>query len=92
MPKPHELTQVVKLLKTLAKGPKNTLAIYRALRNETGFKNHHAFYRQLKLCIKHNLIQLAETNKKWGFPTKIYCLTEKGKEFLHLFNEKIWFN
>lgn len=89
--RPHELTQVLKILKTLAKGPKNTLAMYRELRNEAGFKNHHGFYRQLRQCLEYDLIGLQKVNKKWGIPTKIYHLTEKGKRFLLLFSEKIRF-
>jgi len=90
--RPHEVIQVLKLLKTLDRRPKNTLAMYRELRNEVGFRNHCGFYRQLRLCLKYGLIELSNMDKKWGIPTKTYCLTEKGKDFLRLFNEKIWFN
>ncbi len=87
-PRPHELTQTLQVLKTLAKEPKNTMAIYRQLRSNAGFRNHHAFYRQLNLCLDYGLIELSDIQKKWGIPTKIYSLTEKGKDLLRLLNEK----
>ena len=86
--RPHELTQTLQLLKTLAREPKNTLAMYRQLRRNAGFRNHHAFYRQLNLCLDYGLIELSHIQKKWGIPTKTYSLTEKGKGLLRLLNEK----
>jgi len=71
-------------LKTVAKDPKNTLAIYRELRDNVGFKNHHGFYRQLRFCTQLGLVELGGVSKKWGIPTKTYRLTEKGKNFLQL--------
>jgi len=71
-------------LKTIAKEPKNTLTIYRELRDNVGFKNHHGFYRQLRFCIRHGLVELEDVSKKWGIPTKTYRLTEKGKSLLQL--------
>jgi DNA-binding PadR family transcriptional regulator len=84
---PHEAIRVVKLLKTLAEGSKNTLAIYRELKNEAGFRNHHSFYRQFHFCLRHHLIELRKVKKKWGIPTKTYHLTEKGENLLRMFNE-----
>lgn len=88
MPRPHEFNQVLKLLKTLVKSPKNTLAVYRELRKEKGFRNHHAFYRQLRLCLKYGLIELSDIKKKWGIPTKTYRITEKGRNLLLLFKNE----
>jgi len=88
-PRPHELTQTLQLLKTLVREPKNTLAMYRQLRSNAGFRNHHAFYRQLNLCLNYGLIELSDIQKKWGIPTKTYSLTEKGKGLLRLLNEKV---
>ena len=76
------------MLKTLTDGSKNTLAIYRELKNETGFKNHHSFYRQFRFCLRHHLIELRKVKKKWGIPTKMYHLTEKGEDFLELFKDR----
>jgi len=87
--RPHELAQALQVLKTLAREPKNTLAMYRQLRSNAGFRNHHAFYRQLNLCLKYGLIELSNIQKKWGIPTKTYSLTEKGKDLLRLLNEKV---
>ena len=84
--RPHELTQTLQLLKILAKEPKNTMAMYRQLRRNAGFRNHHAFYRQLNLCLNYGLIELSHIQKKWGIPTKTYSLTEKGKSLLRLMN------
>ena len=28
------------------------MAIYRQLQNNSGFRNHHSFYRQLNFCLK----------------------------------------
>ena len=84
---PHEVIRVVKILKTLAEGSKNTLAIYRELKNEAGFRNHHSFYRQFRFCLRHRLIELRKVKKKWGIPTKMYHLTEKGEKLLRMFKE-----
>ncbi|MEM2917438.1 MAG: hypothetical protein QXN63_03680, partial [Candidatus Bathyarchaeia archaeon] len=46
--RPHEVALTLQILQTLSKQPKNTLAIYRALSNNRGFRNHHSFYRQLR--------------------------------------------
>jgi len=86
--RPHEVALTLQILKTLSKQPKNTLAIYRALSDSRGFRNHHSFYRQLRFCLQQRLIELAEVNKKWGIPTKTYRLTEKGAKFLEVFEEK----
>ena len=85
--RPHEATLLVKILKVLAYESKSTMAIYRQLRNNIGFRNHHSFYRQLNFSIKHRLIELAKVEKKWGIPTKTYRLTEKGKNLLQLLGE-----
>jgi len=84
---PHEVIRVIKILKTLAEGSKNTLAIYRQLKNEAGFRNHHSFYRQFRFCLNHHLIELRKVKKKWGIPTKMYHLTEKGENLLRVFKE-----
>jgi len=86
--RPHEVNQVLKLLKILVRGPKSTLAVYRELRKESGFRNHHAFYRQLRLCLKYGLIELSDIKRKWGIPTKTYSLTDKGKNLLLLFKNE----
>ncbi len=78
---------VVKILKTLAEGSKNTLAIYRELKNEAGFRNYHGFYRQFRFCLRHHLIELRKVKKKWGIPTKMYHLAERGEKLLHMFRE-----
>jgi len=87
--RPHDVTLILKMLRTLANSSKNTMAIYRELKRDAGFRNHHSFYRQLNFCLKHRLIELADVNKKWGIPTKIYRLTEKGKSLLSLFENKM---
>ena len=88
-PRPHELTQILQLLKTLAREPKHTMAIYRQLRKEIDLRDTHVFYRQLNLCLNYGLIELSDIKKKWGIPTKTYTLTEKGKDLLRLMNEKV---
>ncbi len=85
-PRPHELVQTLKLLRTLTKGPRHTMAMYRQLKNNVGFRNYHAFYRQLNLCLKYALIKLLNVHKRSGIPTKTYHLTEKGKELLRMFD------
>lgn len=87
--RPHELTLTLKILKILAKKPQNTLAIYRQLQNHRGFRNHHSFYRQLRFCIQNRLIELAETRRKWGIPTKIYRITPKGEQLLEVFKDEV---
>jgi len=86
-PPPHEAIQVIKILKTLAEGSKNTMAIYRELKSDAGFRNHHSFYRQFHFCLRHHLVELRKVKKKWGIPTKIYHLTEEGETLLRLFKE-----
>lgn len=86
--RPHQLNQILKILKTLSKNPKNTLAIYREIHMDAGFRNHHSFYRQLRFCMRNNLIELAKVNKKWGIPTKTYKITSKGETLLQLFKQK----
>jgi DNA-binding PadR family transcriptional regulator len=80
--RPHETQQILKILKTLKKTPKNTLAIYRELHQSTGFRNHHSFYRQLHFCLNNHLIELESIEKRWGIPTKKYRLTTQGQEML----------
>ncbi|MEM2975841.1 MAG: helix-turn-helix transcriptional regulator [Candidatus Bathyarchaeia archaeon] len=84
----HELENVIRLLRSLASGPRNTLKLYRELCTETGFRNHHSFYRQLRFCLQHRLIELAEVKQKWGIPTKTYRLTEKGRKLLEALKEE----
>lgn len=86
--RPHEATLIVKILKVLAYGSKSTMAIYRQLNSNSGFKNHHSFYRQLDFCLKHRLIELEGIKKKWGIPTKTYRLTESGQQILQILNKK----
>jgi len=86
--RPHEATLIVKILKVLAYGSKSTMAIYRQLQNDSGFRNHHSFYRQLNFCLKHRLIELQGVEKKWGIPTKTYGLTESGQQILQILNKK----
>jgi DNA-binding PadR family transcriptional regulator len=86
--RPHQLTLLLKILKTLSKEPKNTLTIYREIYQNTGFRNHHSFYRQLNFCLENNLIELAKVSKKWGIPTKTYRITKKGENLLQLFKQK----
>jgi DNA-binding PadR family transcriptional regulator len=85
--RPHEVTLILKILQTLSKGSKNTMAIYRLLKNNCGLRNLHSFYRQLNFSLKHHLIELAQIEKKWGIPTKTYRITEKGKNLLQLLGE-----
>lgn len=85
--RPHEVILVLKILRALSKGSKNTLAIYRDLKNDRGFRNHHSFYRQLNFSLKQHLIELTKVEKKWGIPTKTYRITEKGKNLLQLLGE-----
>jgi DNA-binding PadR family transcriptional regulator len=85
--RPHEVTLILKILQALSRGSKNTMAIYRDLKNDRGFRNHHSFYRQLRFSLKHHLIELAKVKKKWGIPTKTYRITEKGKNLLQLLGE-----
>jgi DNA-binding PadR family transcriptional regulator len=80
--RPHETQQILKILKTLKKNSKNTLAIYRELHQNTGFRNHHSFYRQLHFCLDNRLIELESIEKRWGIPTKKYRLTPQGQEML----------
>jgi len=87
--RPHELILTLKILKTLSKKPKNTLAIYRQLQDHRGFRNHHSFYRQLRFCLKNRLIELAHTEQKWGIPTKIYRITPKGEKLLEVFKDEV---
>lgn len=86
--RPHEVILILKILQALSKGSKNTMAIYRDLKNDHGFRNHHSFYRQLNFSLKHHLIELAKVEKKWGIPTKTYRITEKGKNLLELLDER----
>jgi len=65
------------------------MAIYRQLNSNSGFRNHHSFYRQLNFCLKHGLIELEGVEKKWGIPTKTYRLTESGQQLLQVFKEKV---
>lgn len=85
--RPHEATLILKILQALSKGSKNTMAIYRDLKNSCGLRNLRSFYRQLNFSIKHHLIELAKVEKKWGIPTKTYRITEKGKNLLQLLGE-----
>ena len=85
--RPHETALILKILKTLKITPNNTMAIYRKLQSNPGFRNHHSFYRQFRFCLKHNLIELLKVEKKWGIPTKTYRLTKKGKNLLQLFGK-----
>ncbi|MEM2102348.1 MAG: hypothetical protein QXM22_02400 [Candidatus Bathyarchaeia archaeon] len=87
--RPHETQLVFKILKTLRKTPKNTLAIYRELHQNTGFRNHHSFYRQLRFCINNHLIELESIEKRWGIPTKKYRLTQHGQEMLRILNNTL---
>ena len=87
--RPHETQLILKILKTLKKNSKNTLAIYRELHQNTGFKNHHSFYRQLHFCLNNRLIELESVEKKWGIPTKKYRLTQQGQEMLNLLNSTL---
>jgi len=84
--RPHGLIQTLKLLRTLTKGPRHTMAMYRQLKNDAGFRNYYAFYRQLNHCLKYALIELLKVHKRWGIPTKTYHLTERGKELLRMFD------
>ena len=86
--RPHEATLIVKILRVLAYGSKSTMAIYRQLNSNSGFRNHHSFYRQLNFCLKHGLIELQGIEKKWGIPTKTYRLTESGQQILQILNKK----
>jgi DNA-binding PadR family transcriptional regulator len=85
---PHEAIRVIKILRTLTAGSKNTMAIYRELKKDAGFRNPHSFYRQFRFCLRHHLIELRKVKKKWGIPTKIYQLTEKGEGLLELFRDR----
>ncbi|MGQ9565588.1 MAG: hypothetical protein ACUVT5_03465 [Candidatus Bathyarchaeales archaeon] len=87
--RPHETQLVFKILRTLRKTPKNTLAIYRELHQNTGFRNHHSFYRQLRFCINNHLIELESIEKRWGIPTKKYRLTQHGQEMLRLLTNSL---
>lgn len=88
--RPHEFNSVLKLLKVLqTKQKTNTLTLYRALKYEEGFKNLHSFYRQLRFCLQHRLIELVEVKNYVGIPTKIYALTEKGKQLIVTFEGKL---
>lgn len=33
-------------------------------------------------------LELRKVKKKWGIPTKMYHLTEKGEDFLELFKDR----
>jgi DNA-binding PadR family transcriptional regulator len=87
--RPHETQQIHKILKTLKKTPKNTLAMYRELNQNTGFRNHHSFYRQLRFCLNNHLIELESIEKRWGIPTKKYRLTPQGQDMLNLLNNTL---
>ena len=87
--RPHEATLILKILQTLSKNSKHTMAIYRDLKNSCGLRNLRSFYRQLNFSLKHHLIELAKVEKKWGIPTKTYRITEKGKNLLQLLGETI---
>jgi DNA-binding PadR family transcriptional regulator len=87
--RPHETQQIYKILKTLKRTPKNTLAIYRELQQSTGFRNHHSFYRQLRFCLNNHLIELESIEKRWGIPTKKYRLTPQGQEMLNILNNTL---
>jgi DNA-binding PadR family transcriptional regulator len=63
------------------------MAIYRKLQSNPGFRNPHSFYRQFRFCLKHKLIELSKVEKKWGIPTKIYRLTNTGRNLLQLFKK-----
>lgn len=85
--RPHEVTLILKFLQTLSKNSRHTMAIYRDLKDHSGFRNLHCFYRQLNFSLKHHLIELTKVEKKWGIPTKTYRITEKGKNLLQLLGE-----
>jgi len=85
--RPHETVLILKILKTLEKTPNNTMAIYRKLQSNPGFRNPHSFYRQFRFCLKHKLIKLSKVEKKWGIPTKTYSITKRGKNLLLLFGK-----
>lgn len=45
-------------------------------------------YRHLRVCVDLKFVEIIKVDKKWGIPTKTYGLTEKGEEFLEIFDLK----
>jgi len=45
-------------------------------------------YRHLRVCTNLKFVEIKKINKKWGLPTKTYGLTEKGEDFLEIFDLK----
>lgn len=76
---------ILTILKVLEEEPQSTLKIFRQLKKSSDFGS---FYRLLEFCLRHKMIYLFKTEKKYGIPTKFYAITDKGKKILRDFKEK----
>ena len=88
MSRKHNMLKVRVLLNTLQKEPKNLMRLHKELKEHEGFRDYHSVQRHLRICIDLGFVEVAKINKKWGLPTKIFQLTDKGKEFLRICEPK----
>lgn len=84
----HDLLKVYTLLNQLRNEPKNLMKLHKELKKHKGFRAFHSMYKHLRVCANLKFVEITKVNKKWGLPTKTYRLTEKGEEFLEIFDLK----
>jgi len=84
----HDCLKICTLLNQLRDEPKNLMKLHKELKKHKGFRALHSMYRHLRVCTNLKFVEIKKINKKWGIPTKTYGLTEKGEDFLEIFDLK----
>ena len=79
-----DLLEAIKFLNMLRRNPKNVYQLYHSSLHFDTKK----IYRYLRYCIKTGLVEIDHIEEDKFLPSKYYRLTQKGKDFIALFNDK----
>ncbi|PVX24513.1 MAG: hypothetical protein CW691_07290 [Candidatus Bathyarchaeum sp.] len=78
-----DLLETIKFLNMFKKTPKTVYQLYHStLRFDT-----KKIYRYLKYCLKVDLLEIDHIEEAMFLPAKYYRLTQKGTDFIAVFNK-----